>query len=62
MIIVPDISSDEDCCSSCSSMNDSELISLDTRKLWHDIAHIIKCVYRETNREFTGIFKNLNKI
>jgi hypothetical protein len=63
MIIVPDISSDEDdSCSSCSSMNDSELISLDTRKLWHDIAHINKCVYRETNREFTGIFRNLNKI
>lgn len=55
MIIVPDISSDEEYwCSSCSSNNDSELISVDTRKLWHDIAHVIKCIYRETNREFAG--------
>ncbi len=55
MIIVPDTSSDDEYwCSSCSSVNDSELISLDTRQLWHDIAHIIKCIYRETNREFTG--------
>ncbi|CAF5096397.1 unnamed protein product, partial [Rotaria sp. Silwood1] len=53
VIIVPDISSDDEYwCSSCSSVNDSELISLDTRKLWQDIAHIIKCIYRETNREF----------
>jgi len=62
MIIVPDISSDEEYwCSSCSSVNDSELISLDTRKLWHDIAHIIKCIYRETNREFEGILRTLDK-
>jgi hypothetical protein len=55
MIIVPDTSSDDEYwCSSCSSVNDSELLSLDTRKLWHDIAHIIKCIYRETNREFAG--------
>ncbi|CAF3974226.1 unnamed protein product [Adineta steineri] len=57
MIIVPDISSDDDddeySCSTCSSVNDSELISLDTKKLWHDIAHLIKCIYRETHREFT---------
>ncbi|CAF2935165.1 unnamed protein product [Rotaria sp. Silwood2] len=53
VIVVPDISSDDEYwCSSCSSVNDSELISLDTRKLWQDIAHIIKCIYRETNREF----------
>ncbi|CAF1148865.1 unnamed protein product [Rotaria sordida] len=53
VIVAPDISSDDEYwCSSCSSINDSELISLDTRKLWQDIAHIIKCIYRETNREF----------
>ncbi len=52
MIIIPDTSSDDEYWS--SSVNDSELISLDTRKLWHDIAHIIKCIYRETNREFAG--------
>ena len=51
-MIVPDISSDEEY---CSSDNDSEFIPLDTRKLWQDLAHIIKCIYRETNREFTGI-------
>ena len=55
MIIVPDTSSDDEYwCSSCSSVNDSDVISLDTRKLWHDVAHIIKCIYRETNREFAG--------
>jgi hypothetical protein len=53
MMIVPDISSDEEYY--CSSDNDSEFIPIDTRKLWHDLAHIIKCIYRETNREFTGI-------
>jgi hypothetical protein len=63
MRIVPDTSSDEEyCCSSCSSVNDSELVSLDTRKLWHDIAHIIKCIYRETNREFAGILRTLDKM
>ncbi|UJR20533.1 hypothetical protein I4U23_023660 [Adineta vaga] len=55
MMIVPDISSDDESgCSSCSSsVNDSEFISLDTRKLWHEIVHLIKCIYRETNLEFT---------
>ena len=53
-IIVPDLSSDDE--HSCSSVNDSQLISLDTTKLWLDIAHMIKCIYRETNREFTGEF------
>jgi len=52
MIFAPDTSSDDEYWS--SSVNDSELISLDTKKLWHDIAHIIKCIYRETNREFAG--------
>ena len=41
-------------CSSCSSDNETELIAIDTRKLWHDLAHLIKCIYRETNREFAG--------
>lgn len=58
MMIVPDISSEEEYyCSSCSSDNESELISVDTRKLWHDIARIIKCIYRETNRDFAGILR-----
>ncbi|CAF1165134.1 unnamed protein product [Rotaria magnacalcarata] len=54
MIVVSDINSnDEYLCSPSSSVNDLELISLDTKTLWQDIAHIIKCIYRETNKEFT---------
>ncbi|CAF3414133.1 unnamed protein product [Rotaria socialis] len=54
MLVVSDINSnDEYLYSSSSSVNDLELISLDTKTLWQDIAHIIKCIYRETNKEFT---------
>ena len=54
-MIAPDMSSDdESSCSSCSSAHDSEFISLDTRKLWHTVAHLIKSIYRKTNREFLG--------
>lgn len=57
IIVVSDINSDDEPWrSSCSLMNESELISLDTEKLWDDIAHIMKCIYRETNKEFAGEF------
>ena len=54
MIDVPDTSSDDEYW--CPSpINDAALVSVDTHKLWHDIAHILKCVYRETDREFAGL-------
>ena len=60
---IPTINDENNNCTNCeyelnsddeySYSNDSEFISIDTRKLWHDIAHIIKCIYRETNAEFS---------
>jgi hypothetical protein len=54
MIIVPDTSSDEnndECwCQSCTNHeHDSK-----SRQLWDDLSHIIKCVYRATDKQFSG--------
>jgi hypothetical protein len=63
MIIVPDTSSeenDDECwCQSCT--NDEH--DSNSRQLWDDLSHIIKCVYRTTDKQFSGlisllIFKN----
>lgn len=59
MIIVPDTSSDDnndDCwCQSCTS----DINDMNSRQLWDDLSHIIKCVYRATDKEFSGLrFKN----
>ncbi|CAF0844840.1 unnamed protein product [Adineta ricciae] len=53
LMIAPDMSSDdESSCSSCLSVHDSEFISLDTRKLWHTVAQLIKSIYHKTDREY----------
>ncbi|CAF4028576.1 unnamed protein product, partial [Rotaria magnacalcarata] len=53
MIIVPDTSSDDnndECwCQSCTN----DLDDLNSRQLWDDLSHIIKCVYRATDKEFS---------
>jgi hypothetical protein len=50
MIIVPDTSSDDECwCQSCT--NDEH--DSNSRQLWDDLSHIIKCVYRATDKQFS---------
>jgi hypothetical protein len=56
MIIVPDTSSeenDEDECWFESCTNDEH--DLNSRQLWDDLSHIIKCVYRTTDKQFSGL-------
>ncbi|CAF0737080.1 unnamed protein product [Adineta steineri] len=50
MIIVPDTSSDDDYW--CQSCTDDEHDS-NNRQLWDDLSHIIKCVYRATDKDFS---------
>ena len=60
MIVVPDISSDDDdnndtneCeCSTCATTNEDHFHN---RQSWDDLSHIIKCVYRATENELTGL-------
>ncbi|CAF3466512.1 unnamed protein product [Rotaria sp. Silwood1] len=53
MIIVPDTSSDDnhdECwCQSCTN----DVDDINSRQLWDDLSHIIKCVYRATDKEFS---------
>jgi hypothetical protein len=54
MIIVPDTSSeenDDECW--CQSYNNDEHDS-NSRQLWDELSHIIKCVYRATDKQFSG--------
>lgn len=67
MIIVPDTSSDDDeddedndddsdCwCPACVSLIDDEHDSK-YRELWEHLAHIVKCLYRTTDKDFSGSF------
>lgn len=64
MIIVPDTSSednDDECwCQTCHSTEQDS----DIRQYWHDLSHIIKCIYRATDKQFQGfdfIFKYKNQ-
>lgn len=54
MIIVPDTSSeenDDECwCQSCRNDEDDS----NSRQYWEDLSHIIKCVYRATDKQFEG--------
>ena len=56
-MIVPDTSSeendddDDECwCQSCTN----EEHDSNSRQLWDDLSHIIKCVYRATDKQFSG--------
>ena len=52
MIIVPDTSSDDECCC-VSCMKDEQDTNI--HQLWEELSHIIKCVYRATDKKFSGM-------
>ena len=52
MIIVPDTSSDDDYW--CHSCTDDEHDG-NYRQMWDDLSHIVKCVYRATDKDFSGM-------
>ena len=56
MIMESENSSDEEFSDSSSTSHDNgrELVPIDRVKLWNDISHLIKCIYRENHREFIG--------
>ena len=47
--------------STASSTNETEFVSIDTQRLWNDIAHLVRCVYRESNSEYLGEEKFLRR-
>ena len=52
---MPDlISDDEYCHSSCSSVNDLELISSNSEKISQEIVRMIQCMYQQRPEEFKG--------
>jgi hypothetical protein len=66
MIIVPDKSSDDDDDDDdkCLRLSCTPLINdehdLNNHRLWDDLSHIVKCIYRATDKEFSGLLEKQN--